>query len=64
MIVKLLYWILNYATGHATAKAYTSRDAIGTRLGGHDIPEVQNFYLIVDFRVADKIILLGYFQFT
>lgn len=64
MLLKVLYWVLNYAAGHATAKVYSSPVPIGKRLGGHDVTQVANLFLIVDFRVDDRIVLLGYFQFS
>lgn len=63
MIAKVLYWILNYAAGNATARAYTSSAPVGQRLGGHDVSQVKDLFLVVDFRVANRIVLLGYFQF-
>lgn len=62
VVKQLLSWCWNWITGNASAKAYTSREPIGRRLGGHDDPKLRDWYLIIDVRAADKILLLGYFQ--
>jgi len=64
IVKKLLYWCFNWISGNASAKVYTSREPVGRRLGGHDDPNIRDWYIIIDIRAAEKIILLGYFQST
>lgn len=62
IVKKLLSWCFNWISGNASAKVYTSREPVGRRLGGHDDPNIRDWYIILDIRAAEKIILLGYFQ--
>lgn len=58
-------WLLRYAAWllrNAHARIYTSPVQIGTRIGGADIPELPDTFIILDVRVAGRIIILGYFQ--
>lgn len=54
----ILDWILR----NAVFRIYTSAQPIGKRLGGHHIPGVIDSYLILDIRVATRILVLGYFE--
>jgi hypothetical protein len=58
----LIKWILDWLLRNATFKLYTSPTPVGRRLGGHDIPGVVDVFIILDIRVGDRIVLLGYFQ--
>lgn len=62
IIKRLLSWCWNWISGNASAKVYTSRDPLGRRLGGHDDPNLRDWFIIIDVRAAEKIILFGYFQ--
>jgi hypothetical protein len=64
IIRKLLYWCINWVIGNATASVYTSLVPIGYRIGGHDDPNLRDWYIILDMRADQKILLLGYFQTT
>lgn len=55
---KLLNWILK----RATFRLYNSATPIGRRLGGHDIPNVINAYLILEIGLKDVRTFTGYFQ--
>lgn len=58
MIKTLLGWLLK----NATFSLYTSQQPIGRRLGGHDIPNVLDNYIILHIAISGQIVLLGYFQ--
>jgi len=64
MLLKLLFKILNTVIPGIDAKAYTSGTPQGRRLGGHDIPELRDMFLILDVSYKGKNLLLGYFQYT
>jgi len=58
MLLKYAAWLIS----HADARIYTSPIPVGARIGGADIPELPDKYFILDVRVANKIIILGWFQ--
>lgn len=58
------YLISKIESKDATAKAYLSPIPVGTHLGGHDIKNIQDSFLVIDIRAAGRIILLGFFQFS
>ena len=60
MLLKYAAWLLR----NASARIYTSPIPVGARIGGADIPELPDKYFILDVRVANKIIILGWFQAT
>jgi len=60
----ILLKALNWLTKNADVRIYTSPNPVGKRLGGHDITSVSDMYLIVDVRIAGRIIILGYFQYS
>jgi hypothetical protein len=62
IIKRLLYWCFNWIIANASAKVYTSTTRVGSCLGGHDDPNLRDWYIILDIRAGGKIILLGYFQ--
>jgi hypothetical protein len=64
IVGKLLAWCWNWITNNATAKVYTSTTPVGRRLGGHDDPNLKDWFIIIDIRTSGKIILFGYFQAT
>jgi hypothetical protein len=45
-----------------TFKLYNSNVAQGRRLGGHDIPGVDDSYIILELVVGGVIAFTGYFQ--
>ena len=47
---------------NASARIYSSPSKIGARIGGADIPELPDKYFILDVRIANKILILGWFQ--
>jgi len=57
-------WVLNWLYRNAVAKVYFSRVIVGRHLGGKDIPELPDGFIVLDVRVAGKILVLGYFQTT
>ena len=60
MLLKYAAWLLR----NASARIYSSPSKIGARIGGADIPELPDKYLILDVRVANRLIILGWFQAT
>lgn len=62
MIKKILLQYAAWLLRNASARIYTSSVPIGTRIGGADIPELPDKYLILDVRIANKILVLGWFQ--
>lgn len=70
MSLKQSFWLaiflkaLNWLVKNAAVRIYSSPTPIGTRLGGHDVVEVQDAFLIIDVRIAGRIIALGYFQYS
>jgi len=63
-MVTIVKWVLSWLYANATAKVYTSRLPIGRHLGGKDMPELPDFFVILDVRAGGKILILGYFQTT
>ena len=58
MLLKYAAWLLR----NASARIYTSNTPIGARIGGADIPELPDKYFILDVRISNKILILGWFQ--
>jgi len=55
-------WILNWILKRVTFKLYNSSSPIGKRLGGHDIPNVTDSYIILELVIAGVSAFTGYFQ--
>jgi hypothetical protein len=45
-----------------TFKLYNSSTPIGRRLGGHDIPNVIDTYIILELSISGVLSFSGYFQ--
>jgi hypothetical protein len=60
MTKRIIDWLLR----NATFRLYTDTIPAGRRLGGHDIPNTLDTFIILDIRIGDRIVLLGYFQTT
>jgi hypothetical protein len=60
MLERIVGWILR----NATFRIYTSAVPIGRRLGGHDDPQLPDYFIILDIRAGARILVLGYFQTT
>jgi hypothetical protein len=54
--------ILNWILKRVTFKLYNSNVAQGRRLGGHDIPGVDDSYIILELTIGGLIAFTGYFQ--
>ena len=63
-MITIVKWVLSWLYANATAKVYTSLLPVGRPLGGKDIPQLPDYYIILDVRAAGKILVLGYFQTT
>ena len=57
-------WILNWILKRVTFRLYNSSTPIGKRLGGHDIPNVIDNYIIIELIIAGTSAFTGYFQTT
>lgn len=60
LILKGLDWLAK----NTDARIYSSPVPEGRRIGGKDVPEVANLYLVFSVKVAGRCIFLGYFQTT
>jgi hypothetical protein len=54
--------ILNWILKRVTFRLYNSSTPIGRRLGGHDIPNVTDSYIILELELAGVTAFTGYFQ--
>jgi hypothetical protein len=54
--------ILNWILKRVTFRLYNSSTPIGRRLGGHDIPNVIDSYIILELVIAGVSAFTGYFQ--
>lgn len=57
-------WVLSWLRNNATARIYSSRIPVGSRLGGKDVPELPDLFLILHVEVKGRILVLGWFQTT
>jgi len=57
-------WILNWILKRVTFRLYNSSTPIGKRLGGHDIPNVIDNYIIIELIIDGASAFTGYFQTT
>ena len=57
-------WILNWIMKRVTFSLFNSSTPIGKRLGGHDIPNVIDSYIIIELIIAGASAFTGYFQTT
>jgi len=55
-------WLLNWLLKRATFKLYNSSTPLGTRLGGHDIPNVTDSYIILELEIGHVSAFTGHFQ--
>lgn len=60
----MINWILNWLLSKVTFKLYVSSEAIGQRLGGHNVPNVTDSYIILELDLKGVISFIGYFQTT
>ena len=58
----LIRKVFNWIIARATFKLYNSSTPIGRRLGGHDIPNVLDQYIILEIGIRDVLTFSGYFQ--
>lgn len=55
-------WILNWLLKRVSFRLYNSAAPIGKRLGGHDIPNVIDSYIILELVLGGVSAFTGYFQ--
>jgi hypothetical protein len=60
----IVRWVLNWIANNAQVSIYTSSIPVGHRLGGHDIPQVANLYIVMTVLIKQKPVWSGYFQAT
>lgn len=62
----IVRWVLNWIANNAKVKVslYTSRTPVGHRIGGHDITQVADCYIIFSVLFNDNALWTGYFQAT
>lgn len=58
MLHKILNWLLN----RTTFRIYNSSSPLGRRLGGHDIPNVTDHYIILELSLSGILTFIGHFQ--
>lgn len=58
----IVRWVLNWIATNAGVRLYTSHAPVGHRIGGHDITQVQDCYIILTVLIKDKPVWSGYFQ--
>lgn len=54
--------LLNWLVNHVTFKLYNSDRPLGRRIGGHDVPNVIDAYIILELWIEGVISFSGYFQ--
>jgi len=57
-----MLWLLNWLLKRVTFHLYNSSTPIGKRLGGHDIPNVIDSYIILEVMMSGVSAFHGYFQ--
>jgi hypothetical protein len=60
----IVRWVLNWIATNAKVSLYTSHTPVGHRIGGHDIPQVADCYIVLTVLIKDKPVWSGYFQAT
>jgi hypothetical protein len=60
----IIRWVLNWIANNAQVSIYTSSIPVGHRIGGHDIPQVANLYIVLTVIIKQKPVWSGYFQAT
>ena len=60
----IVRWVLNWIANKAQVSIYTSSIPVGHRLGGHDIPQLTDLYIVMTVLVKQKPVWSGYFQAT
>lgn len=58
----LIRKVFNWIIARATFKLYNSSTPIGRRLGGFDIPQVIDAYIILEIGITGVLTFTGYFQ--
>lgn len=62
----IVKWVLNWIANNAKVKVslFTSHIPVGHRIGGHDITQVADCYIIFSVVFNDNALWTGYFQAT
>lgn len=58
----IVRWILNWLSQNASVTLSTSHVPIGYRLGGFNIPQATDVYLILTVLIKHRPVWTGYFQ--
>lgn len=56
--------ILEYILGKLSFRVWSSEVPEGRRLGGIDIPQVKDQYVMVEVRYGTRLILFGHLQYN
>jgi hypothetical protein len=60
----IVRWVLNWIATNAKVSLYTSHVPVGHHIGGHDIPQVADCYIIFSVLFNNNTLWTGYFQAT
>jgi len=58
----IVRWVLNWIASNAQASIYTSSIPVGHSIGGHNIPQVADLYIVLSVLIKQKPVWTGYFQ--
>jgi hypothetical protein len=62
MILKLVKLALTWVLSHCNFRMFTANQPVGHRLGGHDVPELPDKFIVFGIWYNDQPLLVGYFQ--
>lgn len=57
-------WVLSWVLRNCSARVYSSPIPLGRRIGGKDIPELPDLFVILHVEVKHHLLVFGYFQTT
>jgi hypothetical protein len=63
-MIAIVRWVINWILKNGAVSVHTSQFAEGTRIGGHDIPQLKDLYVIVDIEISAKHTFKGFWQAT
>ena len=62
MMKRISIWVLGWLVNNADIRIYSAAEPFGKRLGGYDIQNVKDKYIIFRITVKNQNIFLGYWQ--
>lgn len=60
----MIWKILEYLLKRVVFRVWTTQVALGRRLGGHNIPQLPDWFLMIEIRYSGHIVLLGHLQYS